>query len=140
MDNVLQLQNKEETQAIDVDYVAVVPLISPVVDGSNQAATALMSEFLPSYYTMEGRYWYYPFQAQIDQNFDYLDFAWLNGRDIVLGAEWEIPVKPLKVLRNSTTFPPYNFSGTFDIQNMNYSSAVNTPQVLLKWYYNFKNI
>ena len=135
VDNVLQLQNKEETEAIDVDYIAVVPLISPVVDGSNQAATALMTEFLPSYYTKNGRYWYYPFENQVDQNFDYLDFAWLNGRNIVLGAEWEIPVKPLKVIRNSSAFPATNFSGSFDILNMNYSMSVNTPDLVTEQIY-----
>ena len=50
VDNVLQVENKEDTEALDVDYIAMIPLISPVVDGSDQTEPIRALRFLPSYY------------------------------------------------------------------------------------------
>ena len=47
IDNVLQVENKEETDALNVEYVGIIPLISPLVDGSDQTAVIQAAKFLP---------------------------------------------------------------------------------------------
>ncbi len=38
VDNVLTAENKANTNALDVTFISYIPLISPLVDISNQAA------------------------------------------------------------------------------------------------------
>ena len=96
IDNVLQVENKEQTDALNVEYIGIIPLISPLVDGSDQTAVSRVARFLPSYYKNASRTYYYPFASEVDKNYDFVDFKWLNGKDILLGSEWEIPVKATK--------------------------------------------
>jgi len=131
VDNVLQVENKEDTKAIDVEYIGMVPLISPVVDGSDQTAVIQAARFLPSYYKNETRTYYYPFTHTLNQNFDVVDFAWLNEKNIVLCAEWDIPVKPLKMTRPDT-FPEVPETGDFDIINMGYSMNIDSKRLVMQ--------
>jgi hypothetical protein len=45
IDNVLTAENKEDTNAEEVEHTSVVPLISPVVDGNDQASLVYTIEF-----------------------------------------------------------------------------------------------
>lgn len=134
VDNVLQVENKEDTDAIDVEYIGMVPIISPVVDGSDQTQVITAAQFLASYYNNTLRQWYYPFQNVNGENFDYLDYAWLNGKNIVLVAEWDIPVQTEKQPRTDA-FPPINTDQPFDIGNMNYSTSISSSTTVLEQIY-----
>ncbi len=134
VDNVLQVENKEETKADNVEYIGMVPLISPVVDGSDQTAVITAVRFLPNYYKNDLRTYYYPFEDVASKNFDYLDFKWLNEKNIILGAEWEIPVKPIKITRPAD-FPEVSETGPFDIGNLNYTTMINSKDTVLQQNY-----
>ncbi len=134
VDNVLQVENKEDTKALNVEYIGIVPLISPVVDGSDQTAVIRAARFLPSYYKNASRTYYYPFVKEIDKNYDILDFMWLNNKGVTLDAEWDIPVKPLKGTRNSS-FVSITNAGPFDIENLNYTTSINSMETTLQQTY-----
>ena len=135
VDNVLQVENKEDTKALNVEYIGIVPLISPVVDGSDQTLVSRALKFLPSYYKNESRTYYYPFKSVVGQNYDILDFMWLNNKDVTLNAEWDIPVKPLKGTRNSS-FPTLPAdTGSINIKNYQYTTSINSLEVTLQQTY-----
>ena len=140
VDNVLQLENKEDTAADDVDYVAIIPLVTPLVDGSDQKLISRALKFLPSYYgTKTDIKYYYPFLneevasgsgTQL-KNWDHLDFKYLNKKDVYLGADWDIPVRIKKIVRDSS-FPDVTTESVYDIVNINYSTTINSMETVLE--------
>jgi hypothetical protein len=46
VDNVLTAENKANTNALDVTFISYIPLISPLVDISNQAAVRFPVSFM----------------------------------------------------------------------------------------------
>ena len=49
-DNDLQVENKENTAAANVTYFGVLPLVSPLTDGTDQSTVATSMEFYKKYY------------------------------------------------------------------------------------------
>ena len=49
-DTVLKVENKENTLAFEVDYISVIPLISPIVDGNDQGSPIELCEIYHQYY------------------------------------------------------------------------------------------
>ncbi len=78
---------KASTAALNVEYIAVVPLISPLVDGTDQQALAVMSKFLPGYYKTSDHTYYYPFVSTAGENYDYIDYAYLEGKNAILAGK-----------------------------------------------------
>ncbi len=135
VDNVLEVENKEDTSALDVEYIGMVPIVSPVVDGSDQTAAIELVNFLASYYNNSNHVYYYPFENVADKNYDYLDYLWLNGKGVVLVAEWDIAAKRTKLLRNEA-FPEVDSTQSdFDIQNVNYTGTINSLNYVMKQIY-----
>ena len=125
-DTVLQVENKENTVARDVVYYGVIPLISPLVDGSNQAAVAISMEFYNKYYTSkvtEGSNNYYVPFTETTQN-EYIDFQELSGKDVILGADWDQQVKISKELRREHFTTDYGVT-KLNIGDMNYSTQID---------------
>ena len=132
-DTVLQVENKENTVARDVVYYGVIPLISPLVDGSNQAAVAISMEFYNKYYTSkvtEGSNNYYVPFTETTQN-EYIDFQELSGKDVILGADWDQPVKISKELRGEHFTTDYGVT-KLDIGNINYSTQIDDINLTLQ--------
>ena len=50
VDNVLKVENKEESKAYEVEYYGLIPLISPVVDGVDQRKTQWNLKIYTDYY------------------------------------------------------------------------------------------
>ena len=97
-DNVLNLENKEGTPAYDVNFICILPLISPVIDGSDEREVSKMVEIYNNYY-MNHNY-KFPFE-ETGGDYDYIDFSELTGINAVAVSDWDTPVRISKVLKTS---------------------------------------
>ncbi len=109
IDNVLTAENKEDTNADEVEHIAVIPLVSPVVDGNDQASLVYTIEFYDQYYksrqsAADTNAFVFPFENATDssRDYDYIDYKTLKCTDTVLSADWDTPVKTTMELRSET--------------------------------------
>jgi hypothetical protein len=93
VDNVVKIENKEQTGAFDVEYVGLIPLISPLTDGDDQRKTIWNLKIYVDYYN-ELNNFEVPFKSDDAQDFIYTGF--LKGKGAVIVAEWDSPVLPVK--------------------------------------------
>ena len=137
IDNLIGVENKEATLGSNVDYVSIVPLITPVVDGDDQSAVARAATFFNAYYSNRNPMYYFPFRNQDGQNSDYLDYKYLNGKAVVMSADWDTPVKTGKVVRNAS-FPDVSSTGPLNVLNCNWSTVIESLVTVIKeiWYPN----
>jgi hypothetical protein len=137
IDPVLTAMNKEHTQAYDVEHIAIAPLVSPMLDGSDQARLIKVLEFFDRYYKEEfngvGDY-KYPFKKGSFQH-DYVDYKLLSELSAHLDAEWDIPVKVTDLTRNNLTarFPsvPDHADDPDSVGNAQYNYDVNSINLVL---------
>lgn len=152
MDNVHYVINKENTQALNVEYISIVPLVTPFVDGSNQAQIVRALEFDYMYYyktTNDVQNYPFPFEkTEPVRDFDYLDYvvyvrmlnlfllmsSSLNSRNNIMAADWDTPIKQYSVVRNST-FPsaggPIPVNDT-SVQNSQYAATVTSTNTVIQ--------
>ena len=128
VDNVIKVENKENTAALDVDYVGIIPIVSPVTDISDQGATAYTAKLYYSYYKDNG----YKLPLLADDDYDYLDVKYLNDKDVLMVAEWDNPVKPNKELRDSKFPVVDNPNQNINIKGINYAVSVNSTNDVVK--------
>jgi hypothetical protein len=93
VDNVVKIENKEQTGAFDVEYVGLIPLISPLTDGDDQRKTIWNLKIYVDYYNTINNF-EVPFRSDDAQDFIYT--AFLKGKGAVIVAEWDSPVLPVK--------------------------------------------
>ena len=93
VDNVVKIENKEQTGAFDVEYVGLIPLISPLTDGDDQRITQWNLKIYVDYYNTLNDF-EVPFESDDAQDFIYT--AYLQGKGAVIIAEWDSPVLPVK--------------------------------------------
>ncbi|MCQ2818677.1 MAG: hypothetical protein MJ252_15530, partial [archaeon] len=153
VDNVLQVENKEHTVAKDTVYYAVIPLVSPLVDGVDQAQVATYLEFDNDYYLRHGANkerpvgnfsvpWVLAKEGSEDAKLsqaEFIDFAELSGHGITTGADWDQPVKIVK--KSRTEYPgakTYSEEVPLNVKNAGYSTTINNTQMLLEQIY-FEN-
>lgn len=133
-DSVLQVENKENTLAFDVDYISIIPLISPVVDGSDQGSPIELCELYEDYYSSHK----YTFPWHTDgTDMDYIDYVELSGKSVVMVAEWDTPVKISKELRVDA-FPDKSteiIDTEIDVNNANQTTIIDNSQTVLKQLY-----
>jgi hypothetical protein len=135
VDNIFGVENKEDTCGTDVDYVAMIPLISPVLDMSDQRQIARTGQFLDSYYNNRTPVYAFPFKNESGKNVDYVDYKWLNGKGVVMTADWDMPAKAGKVVRNSSFPPVENASPILDVQNCNWTTIIDSVATVVKQIY-----
>ncbi len=131
IDNVLSAQNRAHTDALDVEHIAVVPLISPVVDGNDQASLAYTLEFYNEYYQnkkTENSY-VFPFEQYGEvRDYDYLDYKELGCSDVVLSPDWDTPVKVELMNRSEADLPVSTSCEDGSLSNIvgrNYAYSIN---------------
>ena len=73
VDNVVKIENKEQTGAFDVEYVGLIPLISPLTDGDNQRVTQLNLKIIIDYYNNKDNQFIVSFPHGND---NYVDFIY----------------------------------------------------------------
>ena len=132
-DTVLNVENKENTIAYDVDFISIIPLVSPIFDGINQADVIELCQIYHNYY--ESYNYSYPWRTTgTDQ--DYIDYQFLSNKDIVMVAEWDTPTKINKKMRSEANLPDVSgFNGDIYLENGNYSTVIDNSQLVLHQMY-----
>ena len=95
VDNILKVENKEESKAYNVSYYGLIPLISPIVDGDDQRKTQWSLKIYADYYNSND--FNVPFGEE-DNEEDYIYSAELIGKGVKIIMEWDSPVLPVKEL------------------------------------------
>ena len=95
-DNVLKIENKEESIAYDVQYYGIIPLISPIVDGVDLSKLTWSIKLYADYYNRNN------FEVPLNStdSFDYIYPSELQGKGVIIGLEWDSPVFPTKEIYN----------------------------------------
>jgi len=140
IDNVMNCENKEETPALRVRHVSIVPLISPLIDILDQirVVTALVMD--PDYYKKEVNNvdkWLFPFPdlGGDERPFDYLDWDLLYDRANLLAANWDEGVKIFRESRSKVGLPsPRGIVPGDHIMNANYQTNNDDDTFLLKQF------
>ena len=95
-DNVLKVENKEQSLAYDVEYYGLIPLLSPIVDGDDQRKTQWSMKLYVDYYNLNN--FEVPFTSP--NATDYIYPAQLMGKSVNIAMEWDSPVLPSKIIDN----------------------------------------
>ncbi|MEI8360908.1 MAG: hypothetical protein WCG01_02175 [bacterium] len=142
IDNVLTAENKEDTNANEVEHVAVVPLISPVVDGNNQGSLAYTLEFADNYYQARktANSFVFPFINSLEgqRDHDYIDYQSLKCSDVTLSADWDTPVKTILMNRSAAGLPAATGCQGQSIEQIigkDYAYTVNSESLAAKQLY-----
>ena len=133
-DEVFNVENKENTEARKVNLITIIPLISLVVGGSDQTGVIHTVDFYDEYYSTHD--YKYPW-TQTGADLDYIDYAELSDKDIVLSTDWDHPVKQFKVERNDLVNNVdvknlFNPTGNLELNIDESSLLKNNNQILLK--------
>ena len=72
-DLVLNVENKENTLAKDVNYIAQIPLVTPLVDGEDEGLVAQVVPVYEDYYFKHN--FTYPWVDIENRSLDYIDYA-----------------------------------------------------------------
>ena len=90
-DLVLNVENKENTLAKDVNYIALIPLVTPLVDGEDEGAIAHVVPVLEKYYRKHN--YSYPWIQIENREKDFIDYAEVAGKDVCYVDDFDTPVK-----------------------------------------------
>ena len=137
-DLVLNVENKENTEAIDVKYIALIPLVSPIYSGGDEGAIAPIIPLYENYY--EDHNYTYPWTDYlVNRGVDYIDYVEVSGINVAYVADYDTPVKIAKVSREDLVDKVKNlFNLTNDSKNGtdDYAGIYSkNPNLLLKQIY-----
>ena len=97
-DLVLTVENKENTLAKDVNYIAMVPLVTPLVDGEDEGKVAQVIPPYEDYYFRHN--FSYPWVDIDNSSIDYVDYAEVAGKNVCYVNDYDTPVKLSKNQRS----------------------------------------
>ena len=97
-DLVLTVENKENTLAKDVNYIAMVPLVTPLVDGEDEGKVAQVIPPYEDYYFRHN--FSYPWVDIDNRSRDYVDYAEVAGKNVCYVNDYDTPVKLSKNQRS----------------------------------------
>lgn len=130
IDNVLSVENKEDTKAKKVSYISIIPLISPIF-GNGESTIKIVELYKQHYKNHE-----FTFPWKNENDVDYIDYSELFGKNIIYVADWDTPVKVTKVQRDEIPdYPNKYISTTKDVDNNNNVILQTTSDTLLKEIY-----
>ena len=131
IDNVVKIENKEQSTAYDVEYVGLIPLISPLTDGDDQRKTQWNLKIYVDYYNTLNTF-EVPFRKDDAQDFVYT--AYLRGKGAVIVAEWDSPVQPVKEIIDPDKFKEgINLDEGSDLAGINFGMlTINKTSEILK--------
>ena len=116
IDNVVKVENKEKSTAYDVEYVGLIPVISPLTDGDDQRKTVWNLKIYVDYYNSINKF-EVPFVNDDAQDFVYS--AYLRGKSAVLVAEWDSPVQPVKEIVDPEKLDNIDLADRSDLKGIN---------------------
>ena len=143
-DAVLNVENKENTYAKNVSFISIVPLISPVTDGSDQTQVAQAIYLYKNYY--HSHKYTFPWTSTGGNEYDYIDNDELNGKGLVYVKDWDTAVRISKISRDEVKhnissegieneiYDPLNFQdgSKLDILGANIITSTNSENLLLQ--------
>ena len=97
VDNSVKIENKESSNAIDVEYIGLIPIISPLTDSENQSKISWNLKLFVDYYNSNN----FEVPLESDDASDYIYTNELNNKGIILCAEWDSPVLPIKEINTN---------------------------------------
>lgn len=99
IDSALYIENKEDTVAKNVNFISVVPLVTPLVDGDNEQKICKLGRVYEDYY--HKHQYYYPWAANdASRGEDYIDQLELKGTGYFTVIDWDTPIKISKTQRS----------------------------------------
>ena len=130
IDNVVKIENKEQSTASAVEYVGLIPLISPLTDGDDQRKTQWNLKIYTDYYNTLNNF-EVPFDKDDAQDFVYT--AFLKGKGAVIVAEWDSPVQPVKEIIPPEKFNNLNYDEEINLKGINFGMlTINKTSEILK--------
>ena len=90
-DLVLNVENKENTLAKDVNFIALIPLVTPLVDGEDEGKVAEVVPVYEKYY--RNHEFTYPWTQIENREIDYIDYAEVAGKEVCYVDDFDTPVK-----------------------------------------------
>ena len=89
-DLVLNVENKENTLAKDVNYIALIPLVTPLVDGEDEGLVAQVVPVYEDYYFKHE--FTYPWKQIDNREIDYIDYAEVAGKNICYVNDYDTQI------------------------------------------------
>ena len=135
-DLVLNVENKENTLAKDVNYIAQIPLVTPLVDGEDEGLVAQVVPVYEDYYFQHN--FTYPWVDIDDRGVDYIDYAEVAGKNICYVSDFDTPVKLSKNQRDDedVEYPnKFNLTEKITLDEKMGSSKGISPNTLLRQLY-----
>ena len=90
-DLVLNVENKENSIAQNVKYIALVPLVTPLYDGKDEGSVARIVPLYEKYYTDHN--YSYPWTRIKDREKDYIDYIEVAGKNMCYVRDYDTPTK-----------------------------------------------
>ena len=97
-DLVLNVENKEATEAKDVNYISLIPLVTPLFDGEDEGSVCKVIPLYEQYY--ECHEYNYPWLDVHNKEEDYIDYVEVAGKGVCYVADYDTPVKLAKIQRD----------------------------------------
>ena len=141
LDNFLNIEHKNGSDTQNVNFITIIPLISPLLDNFDSQKIVNKIEIYNNYYINHN--YKFPFNEK-DIDYDYIDYAELSGKNIINVIDWDTPVKISKVMRsdinsdeNHNIYSPINRIPVeqIDIIGSNIIKKTNSDMLLKEVYH-----
>ena len=93
-DLVLDIENKEDSEAKEVNYISLIPLVTPLFDGEDEGSVSKVIPLYEEYY--ENHKYSYPWTDVYNKEEDYIDYVEIAGKNVCYVADYDTPVKIAK--------------------------------------------
>ena len=97
-DLVLNVENKESTEAKNVNYISLIPLVTPLFDGEDEGSVSKIIPLFEEYY--DKHEYIYPWTEVYEKSQDYIDYVEIAGKGVCYVSDYDTPVKLAKKERN----------------------------------------
>ena len=134
-DLVLAIENKENTIAKDVNFISVIPLVCPLMDGEDQNKVAQVIPLYDNYYDTHS--YTFPWKTIENRGTDYIDYVEVAGKEVSYVADFDTPVKMRKIPRDDApiTNPYVPKDGDKPDDYAGSTKATNANTVLKQVYF-----
>ena len=130
-DNSIKIENKGESEALDVEYYGIYSIIGPSVDISDQNIISYRLKYYVDYYNSKN--YYVPFSNDHTEE-DLIDPYLLHNKGVYIVLDWDAPVVISKIIDSSGRIPE-----TPNIQNIDFSPFPINSTIEIIRQINYKN-
>ena len=132
VDNVVKVENKEQSGALEVEYVGLIPIISPLTDGDDQRKTQWNLKIYVDYYNKDNNF-IIPFPKNNDNVQDFIYTGYLQGKGAIIVTEWDSPVLPVKETIDPKNLSDINITENVDLKGINLGMVtINKTNEIIK--------